>query len=223
MCVYINQKNRITVPKPAFDPLPLSSPSYRIYVISELVAIYRSYVHGRFCSMVVHAFTTNATHLYLEPIQDERRVLSQYQHIRGYLFRLSGFVLATRQYNVFRIQSLSVPNRLALQLPCHWKTRILSPDRSPTLWGDFLWNDSRQAYWSLCYRLHVSLHAPHMDSHSRSPPAHTHRFLPVIVHLSTFSYPAILDLSAGILPHSIRLFVNKGEATSNKIHETATS
>ncbi|KAK8814068.1 hypothetical protein WA538_000419 [Blastocystis sp. DL] len=101
MCVYINQKNRITVPKPAFDPLPLSSPSYRIYVISELVAIYRSYVHGRFCSMVVHAFTTNATHLYLEPIQDEKRVLSQYQHIRGYLFRLSGFVLATRQYNVF--------------------------------------------------------------------------------------------------------------------------
>lgn len=103
MCVYINQKNRITVPKPAFDPLPLSSPSYRIYVISELVAIYRSYVHGRFCSMVVHAFTTNATHLYLEPIQDEKRVLSQYQHIRGYLFRLSGFVLATRQYDVFRI------------------------------------------------------------------------------------------------------------------------
>ena len=53
--------------------------------------------------MVVHAFTTNATHLYLEPIQDEKRVLSQYQHIQGHLFRLSGFVLATRQYDVFRI------------------------------------------------------------------------------------------------------------------------
>ena len=131
--MYINQKNRIAVPKLPFDPTQLDSPDYRFYAISEMVAFYQRHVHGKACSLIVHAFTTDTTRLYLEPVANAESMLSQCRHIRGNLFRLSGFVLASQRWDALRINLLTLGRRVSLLLPRRRKARVIPPDGFPTL------------------------------------------------------------------------------------------